>query len=150
MQDVCSSVNYVFKSEISYFMLIGSQWIFQGPTLEIVFLCCFLWIGLNRSLLDLFWMKTYIWYFRDPLSYRSSFKLKKQPFRVFRGPCQISSFFAKKVCFSVFVLNSVEDKDSRFISCFKLKEKSFCVYRGQWEILIILPKTRGFFGFHCW
>ena len=25
-------------------------------------------------------------------------------------------FFVKKVCFSVFVLNSIEDKDSRFIS----------------------------------
>ena len=25
-------------------------------------------------------------------------------------------FFVKKVCFSVFVLNSVEEKDSRFIS----------------------------------
>ena len=28
----------LFKSEISYFVLIGSQWIFQGLTLEIVFL----------------------------------------------------------------------------------------------------------------
>ena len=25
-------------------------------------------------------------------------------------------FFVKKICFSVFVLNSLEDKDSRFIS----------------------------------
>ena len=49
--------------------------------------------------------------------------------------------FLLKVCFSVFVLNSVEDKDSRFISGFKFKEKSFRVYRGQWDILIILPKT---------
>ena len=59
------------------------------------------------------------------------FKLKKQPFRVFRGPWQVSSFFLKKVCVGVFVLNSVEDKDSRFISDFKFKEKSFRVYRGQ-------------------
>ena len=49
--------------------------------------------------------------------------------------------FLLKVCFSVFVLNSVEDKDSRFIGGFKFKEKSFRVYRGQWDILIILPKT---------
>ena len=44
------------------------------------------------------------------------FKLQKQPFRVFRGLCHISSFFVTKLCFSVFLLNSIEDKDSRFIS----------------------------------
>ena len=40
----------------------------------------------------------------------------------------ISIFFVKKVCFNVFVLNGVEDKDSRFISGFKFKEKSFRGY----------------------
>ena len=43
------------------------------------------------------------------------------------------------------MLDSVEDKDSRFTSGFKYKEKSFHVYRGQWDILIILPKT----SVHC-
>ena len=56
-------------------------------------------------------------------------------------------FFVKKVCFVVFVLNSVEDKDSRFIISLKFKEKSFRVYRGQWDILIILPKKSVFFWF---
>ena len=33
-----------------------------------------------------------------------------------RGPYDISSFFAKKICFSVFLLNGIADKDSRFNS----------------------------------
>ena len=37
LQDVCSSVNYFLKSKISYFVLIGSHEIFQGPALDIVF-----------------------------------------------------------------------------------------------------------------
>ena len=45
------------------------------------------------------------------------------------------------------MLNSVEGKDSRFISEFKFKEKSFRVYRGQWDILIILHKTTAFSRF---
>ena len=45
------------------------------------------------------------------------------------------------------MLNSVEDKDSRFISGFKFKEKSFRVYRGQRDILIILPETSVFLVF---
>ena len=52
----------------------------------------------------------------DPHSILLSFKHKKQPFRVFRGKCQVSSFFVEKLCFSVFVLNSIEDKDCRFVS----------------------------------
>ena len=71
----------------------------------------------------------------------------------------------KKLCFSAFVLNSIEVKDFRFIIgvqfhlmvpvsflfCLELKfkEKSFCVYRGQWDISIILPKTSVSLGFHC-
>ena len=57
-------------------MLIGSDEIFQGPALNIVF------------------------FFFCAVSYE----------------LDISSFFVKKVCFSVFVLNSVEDKGPRFIS----------------------------------
>ena len=34
-------------------------------------------------------------------SIRLEFKFKKQPFRVFRGPCEISSFFVNKLSFSV-------------------------------------------------
>ena len=45
------------------------------------------------------------------------------------------------------MLNSVEVKDSRFISGFRFKEKLFRVSRGQWDILIILPKTSVFFWF---
>ena len=37
LQDVCSIVNYFFKSKISCFVLIGSHEIFQGPALDIVF-----------------------------------------------------------------------------------------------------------------
>ena len=48
---------------------------------------------------------------------RLYFKFKKQPFRVFRDTCEISSLFVKKLSFSVFfLLNSIEDKDYRFIS----------------------------------
>ena len=32
---------------------------------------------------------------------RLDFKFKKQPFRDFRGPCDISRFFVKKLSFSV-------------------------------------------------
>ena len=32
------------------------------------------------------------------------------------------------------MLNSVEDKDSRFINGFRFKEKLLCVSRGQWDI----------------
>ena len=80
------------------------------------FLCCFWWIGLNTSLVDLLWMKSYI--DASTILYRIhlGFKLKKRPFRVFRGSCQILSFFVKKGWFSVLVLNSVEVKDSGFIS----------------------------------
>ena len=46
------------------------------------------------------------------------------------APARFQVFLLKN-CFSVFVLNSVEDKDSRFISGFKFKEKSFRVSRGQ-------------------
>ena len=45
------------------------------------------------------------------------------------------------------VLNSVEVKESRFISGVRFKEKSFRVSRGQWDILIIFPKTSVFFWF---
>ena len=36
LEDVCSGANYFSKSEISYFVLIGSHGIFQGPALETV------------------------------------------------------------------------------------------------------------------
>ena len=54
------SVKYFIKSEISYFVSIGSHEIFQGPALDIVFLCFSLSIDLNTSILDLLWMRTYI------------------------------------------------------------------------------------------
>ena len=66
----------------------------------------------------------------------------------------------------MFVLNSIEDKDSRFISGeqfdfmvpvlflfllgFKFKEQSFRVYRSQWDILIILTEKSVFLDFHYW
>ena len=59
---------------------------FQGPALSTVFLCTnFVKNLLNRSILG-------------PLGFYSSFLLKKLRFRVF-----------------FFLLNSIEDKDSRFI-----------------------------------
>ena len=64
----------------------------------------------------------------------------------------------------MFVLNSIEDKDSRFISGeqfhfmvpvlflfllgFTFKEQSFRVYRSQWDILIILTEKSVFLDFH--
>ena len=64
----------------------------------------------------------------------------------------------------MFVLNSIEDKDSRFISGeqfdfmvpvlflfllgFKFKEQSFRVYRSQWDILIILTEKSVLLDFH--
>ena len=64
------------------------------------------------------------------------------------------SFFVKKLCFSVFVLNSIKEKDSRFISgvqfylmvpvsfpdfqleeqCFHITEISYFVLIGSYEI----------------
>ena len=79
------------------------------------------------------------------------------------GPYEISRFSVKKVCFSVFLLNSTEDRDSKFNSGeqfhlmvpvsfplkFKFKEQLFRVYRGQWDNSIILSKKSVFLCFHC-
>ena len=52
-----------------------------------------------------------------PHSIHLGFKHNKQPFLVFRGTSQILSFFfVEKLCFSVLELNSIEDKDGRFVS----------------------------------
>ena len=76
------------------------------------------------------------------------FKFKKQTFGVFRSASHISSFFVKKLCFSVFLLNSIDKSrilDLLVVNSFiwwflflfhlelKFKEKSFRVYRGQWK-----------------
>ena len=53
---------------------------------------------------------------------RLDFKLKKELFRFFRDPWNISSFSFKKLRFrGFFLLNSTADKHSRFISCEQLR-----------------------------
>ena len=78
---------------------------------------CFWWIGLNTSLADLLWMKSYIWYFYHPLIVSIEVLNSRSNHFVFsRTRARFQGFFVEKLFFSVFPLNSIEDKHSKLIS----------------------------------
>ena len=107
------------------------------------------------------WIQAFYIYFGWRLTFHTSvilyrihlgFKFKKQTFGVFRSASHISSFFVKKLCFSVFLLNSIDKSrilDLLVVNSFigwllflfylelTFKEKSFLVYRGQWETFFV-------------
>ena len=135
-------------------MLIGSYESFQGPALDIVYFVLFFinWFEYKhfRSTLDedvhfilLLSFIVSIWV----LNSRS----RHLVFLGVRPTFQV--FFVKKLCFSLFLLNSIDKfriLDLLVVNSFiwwflflfhlelKYKEKSFRVYRGQWKTVFFV------------
>ena len=103
MEDVCSSANDFYKSEMSYFVLIVSHGIFQGPALK---------GGLNTNSLG--WRISFDTSLILCLT-NLDFTFKKQSFCVLGARRIFQVSLSKNYVLLSFLLNSIEDKHCRFI-----------------------------------
>ena len=74
---------------------------FTGANGKLFFCAIFVLNLLNRRILGSLGLKISFDTFLIFCGIRLDFKFKKQPFRAFRGSCDISSFFVKKLSFRV-------------------------------------------------
>ena len=94
---------------------IGSRRIFQGSALKTVFSVLFFSKCIKKKNFRSTWSEQFYLVLFYPFSYSSRFWIQETVMLGARVRFQ-AFFFWKKLCFSVFLLKSIEDKGSRFIS----------------------------------
>ena len=99
---------------MNYFVCVGSPGIFQGSNKKTAFFVVFFLKCTKKIILGLLGLNSFIQYVFDPLIVFLQILNSRNSH--IRGPYDISSFFVKKLCFSVFLLNSIANKDSRLNS----------------------------------
>ena len=100
------------KNIINYFVCVESRGVCQGSALKTVFSVLFFLKCIKKNHFRSTWAEQFYLVLFLPfivllltLNWRNSY---------IRGTYDISSFFVKKSCFRVLLLNSLADKDSRF------------------------------------